>query len=422
MAVEVIARAEEEGQSCLVVVHRQELMIQFQASLSRRGRRTEVVMLAEMVKRLDKGRPCDLAVVDEAHHAAAKQWTMCLNALKAVGVKILGLSATPERLDGSPLTPLFKCLVQTPQIGGLIEMGHLVPGRILLPAIVKIASKGREFSLRKAGEQLSRELALGLRNIGADYRQYIAPSPAIVFCCGVPHARATAEKFSQEGLRSAVVSGKEPKEKRLEVARRIQEGELDLVCNCDLWTEGVDIPCLGGCVMLRPTKSLALFLQMVGRVLRPYQDKKEAIVLDYVGNVFTHGLPAQDRDWSLEGRPRHRGGSTVKTCPKCFAAIPRSVDKCSYCHHRFVTAQKSRKIQDCCVGDFVEVTGDPGTPIIEALSQMADSEVVSIFSKSRSLLLIHAAARRLGKTARQAYAAWRRNCRVHVARRPQHGH
>jgi DNA repair protein RadD len=134
-------------------------------------------------------------------------------------------------------------------------------------------------------------------------------------------------------------------------------GEINVITNCSLISEGFDAPAVGALLIMRPTQSLALHLQMIGRALRTAPGKDRAIILDHAGNVFRHGLPDQDRVWSLDAAKRKAPGereAPVKTCPECSAVVAAGAGSCPNLGFQFA----GREIEHVD-GALVEVTTDP---------------------------------------------------------------
>ena len=124
-----------------------------------------------------------------------------------------------------------------------------------------------------------------------EYRKHLPGRTAIAFFVNIEHSRTTARFFRAAGIRAEHLDGDTPNGERHEIIARLGTGETEIVCNCGIISEGLDVPSAGGVILLRPTKSLALYLQQIGRSLRPSPDKARAVVLDHSGNVFKHGLP-----------------------------------------------------------------------------------------------------------------------------------
>lgn len=414
MVAHIVKRAESMGWQVTVLAHRQELVKQISRALSRHSSAFVSTVQTVWKRTAPFTKNCRLLILDEAHHSAAKQWTVCIEAFKQAGAKVLGVTATPERFDGKPLGGLFDAIVRGPDVGELVDGGHLVPLRVFVPAEIRLKSSGgSEYSMKKAGDELKRGLVEGLKGLGEHYRRFIFPRPALAFCCTLDHAQEVCKVFQQAGVSSLAVSGKSSPSERRDAVEAVRQGRVNVVCNCELWTEGVDLPSLGGCILLRPTKSVAMYLQMVGRAMRLSAGKDHGIILDYVGNTRRHGLPTQSREWSLEGRKKRGGArSTVKTCGFCFLAVPISAEVCPYCGSRFHKETRKKKIAECYVRDFSELMGaaDADEPVLAALGRRDPAEVQAIFRKTRNLSLAHACAKVLNVSPTKAWYTWRMNC------------
>jgi superfamily II DNA or RNA helicase len=135
---------------------------------------------------------------------------------------------------------------------------------------------------------------------------------------------------------------------------RLGTGDLKVLTSCSLIGEGVDVPSVAGCILLRPTQSLSLHLQMIGRCLRPAPGKTHAVILDHVGNTLRHGLPTDDREWSLEGiqKRQREAAPSVRVCPACFCAMRSGTPQCPECGHQF---QPERRELEHVEGELQEV-------------------------------------------------------------------
>lgn len=188
----------------------------------------------------------------------------------------------------------------------------------------------------------------------AHYARLCPGQPALAYCCSVEHSRMVAKRFTDAGWRAAHVDGETPTLERSNAVAALGRGELDVITNCYLFTEGVDVPVLGAVLMLRPTASVALYLQMAGRALRPSPGKEKSIILDHVGNSHRHGLCDDPRLWSLDSKKRKGGPAPVKECPECHVMVPLGAQTCPECGFEFYEGNNREKIQ--VDGDFVEIT------------------------------------------------------------------
>jgi superfamily II DNA or RNA helicase len=178
------------------------------------------------------------------------------------------------------------------------------------------------------------------------YQRIAAGLPAVVFCVSIKHSRHVVEQFRAAGIVAQHVDGETPTMERDEAIRRFANGDIQVLSNVDLFGEGFDVPEISCVILLRPTQSLTLFLQSIGRAMRPAPGKDEAIILDHAGNVMRHGLPDDIREWDLRGRKQGAASQEcpVKICPGCFLTVPAAVTKCPDCEHVFVNGDGGREV------------------------------------------------------------------------------
>lgn len=336
---EILSGVAARGRSAIVLVHRRELIAQtahkldlanvphgiIAAGIEPAAHPIQVASVQTLVRRLDRiTTPPDLLIIDEAHHATAGSWARVMdhwpNALR------LGVTATPVRLDGRGLSAVFDRLITGPSVADLIAQGFLCSSRLYAPPQVADLSAVRrragDFAIDQAADAMDRPTVTG--DAISHYRKLAAGQRAIVFCCNVQHAEHVADSFNVAGISAATLLGSTPD--RDDVVRRFDAGTVHVLVTVDVVSEGFDIPAAGCAILLRPTQSLGLYLQQVGRVLRPAPGKTYALILDHVGNVHRHGWPDDHREWSLDGIQRRTaaGGPaapSVRTCPQCFAAF-----------------------------------------------------------------------------------------------------
>jgi superfamily II DNA or RNA helicase len=335
----------------LIVVHRQELLDQVAATLEQAGvlygmiaagcperplSRVQVASIASLANRLDRYRNTfGLVVIDEAHHAVARTWRRVIGAMSSA--KVLGVTATPARADGRGLASMFDAIVIGPGVGELIEPGYLSQYRVYVPRkkrvdLSRIRTRAGDYAVDQLAKVMLDERLTD--DAIADYARICPGTPAVAFCVDVAHSIAVAKRFQQRGFRAAHVDGNTPREDRRRLIRALGAGELDVLTNCGLISEGVDVPAIGAAILLRPTQSLALYLQQVGRALRPVPGKERALILDHAGNVLQHGLPCEPRAWSLHGArtaPRVDRAATLTRCTSCGALNVAGAGVCSAC-------------------------------------------------------------------------------------------
>lgn len=335
--------ATARGSRVMIVAHRIEIVEQISLALDRFGvvhgrimqghamtdDLTQVGMVQTVARRLDKLIEPSLLIIDEAHHGVAGTWEKLGTAWSRS--RHLGMTATPERLDGRGLGGAFDEMIQGPSTAELIAAGYLARFTYLAPPQVADLShvdvtRGGDFSAEQLSDILDRPTITG--DACAHYQRHLGGKPAIVFCVSVAHAEHVAEQFRAAGIRAASVDGSMDRDERRRRIKAIGNGELQALTSCDIISEGTDIPVVGGAILLRPTQSVAMFLQQCGRCLRPKDDGSQAVILDHVGNVGRHGMPDDDRVWSLDAKRRKPANDddeeVIRLCKICDRAFPRS--------------------------------------------------------------------------------------------------
>lgn len=424
----VAEAAAEKGRRVVILVHRQELVSQSVEALENLGlevgviapgydeqpeRQIQVASVQSLARRLSRWAGAfDFIVIDEAHHAAAGSWQKCCEAFP--DAYRLGVTATPERLDGKALRPWFSELICGPGTWDLMQAGHLSQCKILCPPtgvdFKKLRVLGGDFRKDDATQAMSGATLMG--DVVAHYQQHLAPSTAIAFCVTVAHAEAVASMFVAAGVRAATIDGTLSRNARRELIDGLRTGEVQVLCSCEVISEGTDIPSVGGAILCRPTNSLSLFLQQVGRCLRPAAGKTEAVILDHAGNIRRHGLPQDVRIWSLDGAKvrqqdeKRRDAPWVTVCPECFAAIPGggAVDNCPYCGAPI--AKPKAKPQGCFgEGTLREIRIEDAMIRIRAKEEKQRKRKQQ--SQARSLQELQAIAKERGYSPGWAYHIFR---------------
>lgn len=220
-------------------------------------------------------------VVDEGHHyALTTTWSGLL--ARYPSACVVGLTATPERKDGSPLGDVYDRLVVARSYGELVADRVLVPARVYRPA-------------RKLGHDLAQDPVEAWMAYGEGAQTFIS-------CARVLDAKALARRFNERGVQAACIDANTPTIERDDIMRRFRDGRIRVLTNVDVLTEGVDVPNARCAVLARAFGHVGAYLQTVGRVLRSAPGKKDAIVLDLCGTTHRHGMPTDDREYSLDGR------------------------------------------------------------------------------------------------------------------------
>lgn len=372
----IAATTTARGKTALILVHRIELLNQTSKALGIAGvdhglinpkytpnlmAPVQVASVQTLVKRLHKyALNPNLIVIDEAHHATAGTWRKIIDHFPKT--LILGVTATPIRTDGAGLGVeaggIFDTLVIGPQVTELIDKGFLVRPIVYAPLekldLSNVRVQMGDYNKGELSKEVNKPKITG--NAVAHYTKLCPGDPCVVFCVSVQHAEDVAAEFRAAGYNFYSVDGAMDDDRREMILTGLGNGTVQGVCSCDLISEGTDIPAIACAILLRPTKSTGLYLQQVGRALRPSDGKDRAIILDHVGNVLTHGLPDDLREWSLEGIKKRRGKQEreniikTKQCEKCYAVHPPG-PICPVCGHIYINDEPPEEVS----GELTEV-------------------------------------------------------------------
>ena len=352
------------GKRVTILTHRRELLLQGSRGLMEIGvphgiiapghsmtrDNVQVASKDSLVRRLDRVQAPDLIVLDESHHCVnGSTWGKILDAYPSA--KLLGVTATPSRLDGRGLGVksggYFDTMVHGPSVGKLIELGFLSRPVVYAPPI-QYETKGMR---KRFGDYVASDVAERLdkptiTGCAVQHYQRICPGvPAIAFCASVAHAEHVAEQFNAAGIDSVSVDGTLPDAVRRSRIDDLASGGIKVLASCDLISEGLDIPVVTAAILLRPTQSTGLFIQQVGRAMRIHPGKKNAIILDHVGNTHQHGLPDEEREWSLDGDNNGKRAEAGEVnpyvqCDNCYRMYTRLELKCPECGHERTVQQR----------------------------------------------------------------------------------
>lgn len=299
----------------------------------------QICSVGSLARRVDMLEPPHLCIWDECHHLAAGSWKKIKE--WAGRAKHIGLSATPCRLDGKGLDQFFDHMVHGPEMSWLIEHGYLSKYRLFAPSkpnLSGVHTVAGDFNKGELDQVMNDGEIVG--DMVRHYRDKASGKKAVYFATSVEHSKRIAATFSASGIPAIHLDGTNSTKERRDAARLFADGTIKIISNVDLFGEGYDLAAQAGrdvtieaVGLARPTKSLALFLQQIGRALRPKDEP--AIILDHAGNLARHGLPDEERVWSLKGvmkEKRGGAGMPIKTCPQCFFThAPRPT--CPECGH-----------------------------------------------------------------------------------------
>ena len=360
IAGELLSDLLKDGRKAVWLTHRKELAAQTEGMLREAGvpatssilwtPRTQaptiangvVILMAQTVSRRtakanvwDSYDRSDLMIIDEAHHATADGWARAINQWPG---PVIGMTATPWRLSQKEgFDHLFGELHCGPQVADLQSDGWLCRARILAPpegeqmegGQVEYTGDYSEAGIESANEDRDIWTAGALRF----WQAHAADRQTVVYAVSVRHARNLVAVFNDAGTPAGLMLGDTPTEERAKLIDQFQDGTLKALINVVVATEGFDLPDASCVVLTRPTMSVALYLQMVGRGLRPKPYGGDCVILDLAGNGLRHGLPEEEREWSLEPRSRRNedGAPPVVRCPHCECLSPASNHHCGDC-------------------------------------------------------------------------------------------
>lgn len=320
----------------------------------------QIAMAPTLANRYDKIEEPDVLIIDECHHSPATGYIKFINEWK--DARRVGLTATLWRLDGQGFDAIFDEHIEGEYIQWFVDNGYLTDVDVYAPFIPEMGPRrsGGDYTTSRMEEALENSSIFG--DAVKAFKTKVRPGgTAVAFCCSKKHAQLTADIFNAAGIPAEVLLGEHQGDVRKGIIGRLSKGITHVVCAVDVISEGFDLPSIDAVILMRPTQSLSLYLQQVGRVLRTIfaagfdlstkigrlnaiaaGPKPRAIVIDCAGNFDRHGHPLNDRDFSLSP-PEAVGLSTTHTkdgsdlstrrCEECLQVMMAPVSLCPYCGH-----------------------------------------------------------------------------------------
>ncbi len=373
----LVSRMANKGVRSNIMVHRQELLDQVGATLKNFDTNFNYVAASEnfepdplthvssvftLARRLATVPVPDYVICDEFHHCIkGSTWANCIDYWAEINpeLRLIGVTATPERLSGEGLGEMADEMIIGPGTAELMRDGYLCKYKMFAPKkpldTSHLHSLGGDYKKDEAEALVNKPSITG--NAVAHYRQYLNGAPAIAFCVSRKHAYQVAEDFRASGFRAASIDGTMKKPDRKQMVRDFSNGQLNVMTSCQLVNEGFDVPGMHGAILLNPTQSVARYLQECGRTFRTAPGKEIAYLLDHVGNSAVHGLPDDEREWSLDSKKRKRGKRdpddiAIRQCGVCGAVCGAAASKCPECGHVFpIQSRTIREVE----GELEEV-------------------------------------------------------------------
>lgn len=310
---EIVRKAHAKNKHVLIVVHRTELVEQIAERLRAFDVSVGIISAAyepddekevqvATIQTLNRRKhpKAEIVIIDECHHSKAatyKQlWAIYPEA------RFLGVTATPVRINGEGFDDLYNTLISIGSLSSFIEHGYLVKIKHLvcsIPDVSKVKQRMKEYDIKMLKNVMLNNTLMA--NLVESYNKHAKGKKTIVFAVDIEHSQNIVERYLEAGIPAAHVDANTPKKERQSILEKFRSGEILVLSNVDIVSEGFDVPDCEAVQLARPTKSLVLYLQQVGRCMRPSKGKEFGLVLDNAGVWLEHGLSYIDREWALKG-------------------------------------------------------------------------------------------------------------------------
>lgn len=367
IVAEIARRTTWNGKRVLFLVHRRELVSQIFRTFVRWGVMMDLCQI-EMVQtatlRLRRLPKPALIITDENHHSMAQSYKRIYDFFE--DVPRVGVTATPIRLNGDGLGDVNDKLIIGKSTKWLIENRFLAPYDYYAPSVADLTglhTKMGEYAREDIEKAMIKNTVFG--DVVRYYRKLADGKQAVCYCASVKHSEATAAAFRDAGINAAHIDGNTPAAERDRLINDFRKGAVTILCNVDLISEGFDVPDCECAILLRPTHSLTLYIQQSMRCMR-YREGKRAVIIDHVGNYARHGMPDDDREWTLEKKKRisfkkseEEQAEKVRQCPECFFTFSlEQAENKSICPHcGYVFPARERTVEENKNAELIKVEG-----------------------------------------------------------------
>lgn len=306
----------------LFLVHRKELLDQIKETFEKNNVNLSLVnfaMIQTVVRKLNRIPVPKLIITDESHHGLALSYRKVYEYFP--NTRRLSFTATPIRLNGGGLGDVNDILLEEVSAKWLIDNNYLSPYKYFAPKLIdtsKLKTRAGEFTSQSIEETFLTKKIYG--DVVNHYKKLSYNQQAICYCNSIARSKEVAENFNANNIKAAHIDGNTSKAERDEIINQFRNGEIKILCNVDLIGEGFNVPDCSTVILLRPTKSLSLYIQQSMRGMR-YKPNKTSIIIDHVGNVERFGLPDADRTWSLEpkvSKNQEKNEIQGRQCTECF--------------------------------------------------------------------------------------------------------
>ena len=332
----IAASANNKGNRVLFLVHRKELCEQIRKTFTACGvdwNLTTVDMVQTVTRHISDVQTPDIIITDECHLSTAKTYVRIYDAFPEA-LK-LGFTATPCRLNEGGLGAVYDSLVEGVSTKWLIAQGHLAPYKhysLQLADTSGLHTRGGEYVSQEVQDLMENKFIYG--ETVKNWLKIAKNKKTIVYCSSVKSAKETAIQFLLEGINAACLSGNTSEAERAETMQKFRAGEIKVLCNCELFSVGLDVPDCECVILLRPTQSLTLYIQQAMRCMRADKGNpdKVGIIIDHVGNIYRHGFVDDPHNWTLEPKKRKEENLVkIKECPECFMVYSTEHQSCPQC-------------------------------------------------------------------------------------------
>lgn len=329
---EIAKRATDRGNAVCFIIHRREVLEQAKATFQEQGVDPDLLeagMVQSLTRHVDTMQAPEVILIDEAHHALAKSYTRILEAFPQAYVLLF--TATPVRTGRNQIDQIADDIIVGKSIKELTEQGFLAPFKYYAAKEKDVDDKKLRRSSTGDYVTASIEEAVSHKIYSHTVDEYLDKAggkQAVVYTYSVEAAYRLAAEFNARGITAEAIDATTRPQVRDTAVKKFRDQQLKVLVNVNLFTEGIDLPNVDCVIMVRPTMSLALYMQFSMRCLNP-RPGKTAVIIDQVGNWERFCLPNADRDWralakSKKAKSLKRGGVQVIQCPDCFGVVEKS--------------------------------------------------------------------------------------------------
>ncbi len=389
---EIARRATNKKGQILFFVHRKELIEQIKESFLYGGvnlDRCTIMTVGRVANKLGEIPKPSLIISDETHHSLAKTYRKIYKYYS--DVPLLGFSATPWRLNGKGLGDVYDAMIEGPDVQWLIDNHYLAPFdyysvNLIDESKLSKSSTG-DYSNKSIDEAVGHTI---YGDVIKTYRDKVDGQQAIVYAHSIAFSKQIAQQFRDAGISAAHCDSKTPQRERDKIMTDFKKGTLKVLSNCDLISEGYNVPDCSCVIMLRPTESLVLFIQQSMRCMR-FKPGKQATIIDHVANYTRFGLPNTPHKWTLKDREKKKKSTNttvdtpIKQCAFCFAVIPARSKNCPLCGHEVEVVQTEIKVDETARIEKIESNFRLQADYIvtKKISELKSYEELKAYAKAR---------------------------------------